>query len=62
MITGWKEICKAMKLSKNTLKRLQKKEGFPIIYLGSKPATTQHLIDEWVLKKISQKNENAQIR
>lgn len=52
ILTGWKDICAAMGMSVNTLKRLTREEDFPVQYVATRPVTTQDLVSEWLRTRL----------
>lgn len=52
ILTGWKEICAAMGMSVNTLKRLAREEAFPLQYVATRPVTTQDMISDWLRARL----------
>ncbi len=48
MLTGWKAISEYTGLSRNTLRRLRRDDGFPIVYIATKPITTRSQIEDWI--------------
>jgi hypothetical protein len=54
MLTGWKEIIKYTGLSKYTLRRLVRKEGFPVKFFTIRPTTTEEAINQWFKSRLEQ--------
>jgi excisionase family DNA binding protein len=47
LLVGYKEIGKVLNLSKQTLRRWQKKHGLPIKFIGTKPTIDQDVLKKW---------------
>lgn len=52
IFTGWKDICAAMGMSKNTLRKLVHEEAFPVQYVATRPVTTQEMVTEWLRARL----------
>ncbi len=48
MLSTWKAIQGFTGFSRNTLKDLAAKEGFPIVYLKGRPVTMPAMIEKWL--------------
>jgi hypothetical protein len=54
-LIGWKAIRKVTDdISEDTLRRWTKEEGFPLVFIGRTPFTTEDSIRRWIEAKIQQ--------